>query len=445
MNFQAKRFFLMSFLSLLVHTNSLQATNSCTETLIETEIQRPTMSWKQVASIPAHFITSLFEPFTDQDAQTFYNNQLQQIKSNPSGYMIDTIFAVGRAVKDHPLDAVSFLAGAVVGHTNLGEVPAISNLNKAITIAKFTKEGTRAVLALQLTSGDTLVKKGMQIAVIGTTLYFISSVPGADAVEFKSLLDAKKHYSGKTCENQPWGKLMTPASECLHAGKGLQECRALITDQTTSDLYVFTRHPSTQGIDPVSITKLHDGKTCFYTALEANAPVTETCFDDLTNLDSRTVSVVPEMKLTKAHEGLNPGQSVRHIGLHLKKPTYSSKSCGTFHEHKADYELGEEPSCLLTAIHSQGDVSQMCFDPNHPESLTLKKAEGVELQFQDDGKPVSVVFKNAKKHGLNVDPDQKVEAEVCPDKPQSISLWDAFSWWWNQKTPCDSTPQKQEL
>lgn len=153
------------------------------------------------------------------------------------------------------------------------------------------------------------------------------------------------------------------------------------------------------------------------------------------------------MNLRNAHEGLEPATSFRHMGLHLNDLRFGSKSCGTFHERPADYKLGEETACVLTAMTSQGEVSQMCFDPQQPESMTLKKTDSIALEFKADGKPVSIIVKDPKKLGLNVDPDQKKVASMCdvPSPKPSLSLWSALKMWWNQETPCGESIGSKEV
>jgi hypothetical protein len=220
-----------------------------------------------------------------------------------------------------------------------------------------------------------------------------------------------------TCYEVPtygdaWKTVMSPVSKCLYAGGSLEQCQRQIPDSHSiydlgKDMYAFTRHASANAeLDPVSIVQLDGQKTCFLTALDTKSPVTKTCFDSLTNLDTRSVEVVPDLSLLRAHEGLQPGQSVRHVGLHLLYGGSHSASCGHFSQASAKYELGEKPACLLTALRPGGDVTQMCFDPNNPETLTVKPVEGISLNFEDNGgKPVSIVIKDPSKLGLNVKPE----------------------------------------
>jgi len=174
-------------------------------------------------------------------------------------------------------------------------------------------------------------------------------------------------------------------------------------------------------------------RNCFYSALSGQTDVTRTCFTDLGNPNTRTVERVEEMFLSEAHEGLEPGQSVQHIGMFK-----DAKACGFFHEVKSNFNLGDNPVCLLTSLKPRDTVSQVCFDPSHPESVVLKPMQGISLSHPGD-EPVSIVIEKPEELGLNLEPDvvENTDCSIGPEGTKGVTIWGAMRWWWTQKTPCD--------
>jgi hypothetical protein len=385
-----------------------------------------------VRDVSVLFVATLISPAkTTEGAKQFYKKkgedvvesiktQIKQIRTDgPLTYTANKGKSLVKGIVRNPLDTVTFVGGALLVWTGAEE--AFPLLRPCVTTVSNFKLGKGLTNLASSMSVKTRSGKLAKFAVYSTAIFCIASVPVTGALEFSSYTQARSHYSGGPCPSNPWEAVMTPASSCLRTGKSLEECRALIpTGRTTGDdLYIFTRHSTTDAsLDPVSVVKLYGGKTCFYTALTSGSPVTETCFPSMSDLATRIVKAVPELTLTKAHEGLSPGQSVRHIGLHLRG---LGGSCGTFHEMTTGYDLGEEPICLLTALRSGGDVTQMCFNPRQPESLTLRRNEDASLTFDDsDGRPFSLVIRDPKKQGLNVLPD--VNPESTQTQEQGFQL-----------------------
>jgi len=404
--------------------------------------------------LPVLFVATLVTPTNNlEDAQQFckaqrkktfetFQEQLAQVKKKGVlGYTGEKVSILLEGIKDHPLDAVVYSGAVLLGWTDVEKsLPVLPLVITTVSNFKLSKD--LKVFASSIT-GETLPTKVMKMLVGGTAIYMVASVPVGAALEWNNYAAAKAHYSGGPCPQDPWDTIMTPASACLEEGGSLNECRILIPAGKTvgNDLYIFTRHPTTsEGLDPVSVVKLHEeGKTCFHTALTSKSPVTETCFEQLNNPSTRTVRALSDMTLAQAHEGLNAGQSMRHIGLHLN----DKSGCGTFNEASAQYGLGEEPICLLTALKSGGDVTQMCFNPNQPESLILKKNNDVSLTFDsNDPRPVSIVIKRPKEIGLDVGPDIPSPASIstppplCDNKVEVPSLWEYLKLWWSGKPPC---------
>ena len=428
-------------------------------------------SWKDILQIPYLFVTSLFEPFTNQDAQDFYKSQLTQVQEEGiTEYTSDKAKKASLAIKNHPLDAISLMGGLALGYTDMGEyTPAIEAV---VITANRLKNGKSLINLAQSVDGQALVNKGLKLALIGGVVYIISSVPTAAAYDWNNLKDAEDHYSGGACPKNPWERLMTPATNCISEGGNLNTCRALIPEGPETDLYVFTRHPSSdESLNPVSITKLHDDMTCFYTALRPDSPVTRTCFPDPSDPSVRSVERALDMNLMRAHMGLKPGMSKEHIGMR-----FQGRECGYFHEGTAKSDVGEDATCLYTALKPGEEVTQLCYDPKNPESLVLMKAEDVELKadesmvFKEDGNPISFVI---KRKALNLLPQDTntIKPDVTPDKPNSVDvekptpslkitdsdpdtciaeqkslfshLWDAYQMWSNQVNPCDKVDDKE--
>lgn len=199
---------------------------------------------------------------------------------------------------------------------------------------------------------------------------------------------------------------MSDTHNCLKEGKAFGDCAKLVRGAFEKDLYVFTHHPT----DTVSIVQLGENqKVCFLTALSQDSEVTKTCFTDIHLPETRTTELLAGMKLSRAHEGLSKGHSVRHVGLHSH-----SRGCGSFDEKLAEMNLGDKPSCLLTAFKPDGPVTQTCYNPENPSVVTVKEINGLSLSFTSNGEPVSIVVNDPKLLGL--DPSGEVGSKpdcVC--------------------------------
>lgn len=405
------------------------------------------------ASIPAAvglFFTSFVEPLTTGASQTYncLKTQVHSLKTQVAGaengvlldklesgkgvenftismmqkgHLVatqltiagkDKVIAVGRVLKDNPAEAVSVGLGMTIGWTDVAQVaPTVTT---AVVTAVNSVRQTKLLYSLaQSIEGEKWVSKTLRFGLYAGAVCVLAAAPAAAALEWNSLADAKAHYSNPiSCYDDPdygsdWLKVMDPVTKCLKDGGSLETCQTQIPGlhgayAVGRDLYAFTRHESANpDLNPVSIVQLNNQQTCFLTALNTESPVTKTCFPSLTNLDVRTVEVVPGLTLMRAHEGLAAGQSVRHAGLHLG----GHASCGYFGEAPAKYTLGDKPACLLTALTPGGEVTQMCFDPQNPETLTVKPVEGISLDFKDNGgQPVSIIIKDPSKFGLDTKP-----------------------------------------
>jgi len=418
---------------------------------------------KTAGDLSVLFVATLISPATTTEgAKEFYKQtgkavvksvktQIKQIRTDgPLTYTAEKGKSLVRGVIKNPLDTVTFVGGGLLVWTGAGE--AIPFLVPCVKGASNLKLGKNLVDLFSPMTVRISSRKLAKLTLYSTVIFCMIAIPGGEALEWSSYKDARDHYAtDKFCVEDPWPTVITPAYRCLHNGKSLEECRALIPSGQTvgDDLYIFTQHPTSDArFNPVSIVKLQDGTTCFYTSLTVDSPVTKTCFPNMRDLTTRTVEAVPELTLSQAHEGLKPGQSMRHIGLHLK----DGRSCGGFHEMTTNYDdLGEKPICLLTSLKSGGEVTQMCFNPERPESLTLKSSDA-SLTFDDsDGKPFSLVIRDPKKQGLNVLPDVKPESpqtkeqdfqlntkpektEKCTNPPlKDLSLEEVIELWKKEK------------
>ncbi len=455
-----------------------KSSSQSSSSLQEEPLPQPT-SWfakmKKVTTtvfwdVPVLFVATLFSSKkTTKEAQEFYQqkgkevlkatqDQITEIRTDGLlTYTANKTKKLVKAIAKNPLDTVTVGGGVLLAWTRGGEVmPLLGPCLKGVSNLKLSKG--LANLASSMTV-RTRSGKLAKFALYSTAIFCIAAIPGGEALEWSSYKDARAHYNpNRICSEDPWPTVITPAYTCLHNGKSLEECRTLIpTGQTVGDdIYIFARHPTSDArFDPVSIVKLQDGQTCFYTSLTADSPVTKTCFPNMKVLATRTVETVPELTLSEAHEGLKSGQGMRHIGLHLKG---NKGSCGGFHEMTTDYDnLGEEPICLLTALKSGGEVTQMCFNPKQPESLTLKSSDASLTFDESDGRPFSLIIKDPKSQGLNVLPDVKPEnsekssditkeqgflepekTKTCTNPPlKDLSLQEVIELWKKEKASKD--------
>ena len=211
---------------------------------------------------------------------------------------------------------------------------------------------------------------------------------------------------------------MEVPKQCLGEGKPFAECAALASPGDkwlTTDLMVFTRHPS----GPVSIVQMNpEGtKVCYITAASETARVAKTCIDNINKLGTYTVVELPELTMKRAYEGLQLGESARHIAFHSPADSgyHSGYSCGAFHRMSAEMGIGDKPACIVTAFGPEEKVVQTCFDLKNPTAVIVKGIENFPIEYPDDGKPFSYITKNPEALGL----DPYLETEEKPKaKPE---------------------------
>lgn len=396
-----------------------------------TTSQPRNLSWKDVVRMPVLFVTTLLEPLFDKQGYELIGRQIVDVKNEVQKKGVRAY--VWQMIKERPLEVASrvgivcTVGSGIAGSEAGGALMVASTVLRTIDIF-----GTSALLMKKTASsikGDTWAAKGMKVSLYGGIVYLAASLPAAAAAEWDSLAQARAHYS-HPCQPS-LGNLMKPAGDCFEkGGASMEQCRALVPADMSHDLSVFARHATQNGaLDPVSITKFQKDRVCFFTALDQQTGVTKLCFPDMNNLDVRTVEKVSSMPLSKAHEGLQPGDTV--VLLEVTQGGANPRTCASFTPWKL--EEGVKPTtCVLTALEKDGPVSQICLSPAKPEVLTLRALPGVQLDQPGQSGPVSILVRDPKTMGLNVAPDVP-----CPSKPKTFSLWDALSLWWTGKSPCD--------
>lgn len=359
------------------------------------ETQKP-YSW---TSFPAHFTTTLVEPLLYFPADCVRASKItaQQLKQDG---VLGIMRRIGHAIRQHPLDAFVLAGSLALGYTNIAEISPL--IPAAIATGGAVRSGQVFLKMVGSVQAHTVSAKSVKFTLYAATLVLCASP--ALGLEWNSVADAKRHYATVGCAELS-DKILHPAHQCLFEGKGMLECAKLITDPVANDVQVFTLHSS----NAVSIVNLDQGKVCFLTALTRQSPVIKTCFPNIAEPGIRTVEEVNDMTLAQAHQGLETGQSVRHIAVHAFK-----ESCATFHEQTAELGIGENPICVLTALRPGGEVTQTCFNPQNPVAISLKEAKGIELDFNKDGQPTSIIVRNPKMIGLNPypkEPQHQVESQ----------------------------------
>lgn len=391
--------------------------------------QQQYSTWSLFFRVSYDFFRTFVEPFTAEGAFTCYQEQWTQFKGKVreqgvGGYLWSS-------VRERPVETLGKLAlVSGVSSPLLGESAQLP-LWAVKTASAFAGQLEFVWKSAASIDGSSALQKGLKLSGYSVFVYMVASFPAAAAADWNSLADVHKHYSGGACPPQPYGELMSPVDQCVVDTGGLQDCSGLIPAGAKCDVTLFTRHASKNpAFDPVSTTRMSQDRVCFFTALDETG-VTKICFASLKNPDQRTVEAVAAMSLGIAHEGLNPGQTVRVLEMRSETGT---SGCARFRTAAPDPRHVPDV-CVLTALQKGGTVSQICFNTNDPSALTLKPRPGVQLE-QDVNGPHSVVIKNPTALGLDVSPEL-VDAVPCTSN--GVSWWDAAMAWWTQKWPCSTT------
>jgi hypothetical protein len=292
-----------------------------------------------------------------------------------------------------------------------GWAVALAIDNKPLTLSLIAAQAVwNSVKIYQCgSSTQSKVEKGLLYAL---ALYELSGlIPVARAIEFNTFQQARDHYPGKGCAPK-YSQAIDKPQDCIINGGTLESCAAVADKSFHNDFAAYTRHHAGAGNDPVSIVRMNTDTTtvCMYSALDKTSGVTKTCFTDLSKGFDRTLEVLPAISMEDAHKGLNPGKSWDSVEVDTQ--------CAYFHEHDTKVLLGDNAVCQLSAVVPGGPVSQTCFDPKHPTVITLKEADGVELEFpkDHDGKPISVIFRKPVQAGL--DPAATAPTPPCKCDPK---------------------------
>lgn len=358
------------------------------------------------------FFTSLFEPFINDQAQAFYHTQWEAMQhQGVVGYGKDLVMTQAQWAKDHPMDAVLdtvSLSGAVIlGHTNIAATyPQLLTAYQTLGIARPV-----AAVFNDLPSQDARkwLPRLLEASAYSVTLYLVSQLPmGAEAASFNSYADARRTYSGYGCPiDQQIVSDATDVGRCLaEPGSTLEMCRTRLPNYPglEKDLYVFTRHPhvTNPSLDPVSVTRLDLNQTCIQSALSPNTPVTQICYKgELIPTSAFKVTRLNDLTLSQGHEGLESGESARHLGIR-----HGGYGCGLFNKAQTTYDLGKQPLCFKSATERGGPVTQLCVDPARPEVMTVKEVTSdTSLIFPDDGSPAFQVIVPSRKSGIDIHPD----------------------------------------
>lgn len=152
----------------------------------ENTIPSKNLSWMDLASLPVTFFTSLFEPFMNQKAQEFYKNQITQVTDEGV-----THYAYGKVrqglttIKNNPSDAFRMGGAIALGWTSVEEYSPLIPL--AVGIANNVKYSQTLRAFADSISTETIMQKGLKIALYGGAVYCVASLPATAALDWNSL------------------------------------------------------------------------------------------------------------------------------------------------------------------------------------------------------------------------------------------------------------------
>ena len=341
------------------------------------------------------FVTSAFVPFdlsTGKPSEGYlekFQETFQQtgqwIKQEGMTANMRRIF---RAIKEHPLDAIT-LFGSSVG----------TDRHYLVSVACATTQAFRnSQLLINLANSiksDKTWEQGVKFALCGAAVYAISAIPAAAAAthQWDSYADAKKHYPHPVCLSLNTEDALAPL-RCLGEGNDFSKCAQLVptTEGFSHDLYVFTRALSSNAISIVQPNS--DGtQACFYTTLDTGSSTTKTCFPNLNDLSKHTVEILDNMPFTRIQEGLEAGHSIRHIAIHHKAPDAQPLGCATFYTSPLPSKLDKDEVCLLTVLPGDNQVSQTCFNLAEPTAVQFNLRSDIMLHIPE-GQPGSMIIRN---------------------------------------------------
>ncbi len=264
-----KSLLLLNLISILFTGSNLHASPS------EAEESIKPLLWRTIVMrMPIDFTKSLFEPFIDGEAQDFYTSQIDQVqKDGIISYTFDKFKRMLSAAKSDPLSAFTLAGSIVVGHTSLGqELPV---LPLVLTTVNRAKSGKQVYDMARFIRADTYVKKGLNLLMLSTAVYFAAEVPMASAAELRKFILNKvnivEQSSGSYCEFLKhdlsnyylgWKRVgpinIDTASGCLATFRNVQECREHLGDlsRISTRATSITRHPSNPQANLTSIVEI---------------------------------------------------------------------------------------------------------------------------------------------------------------------------------------------
>ena len=193
---------------------------------------------------------------------------------------------------------------------------------------------------------------------------------------------------------------------CYESGKPVNECIHLLGSDSRQ-ITQMTHHDSDFG----TLILQHKDKCCFSSSIEPKKVIT-CCFDN--TFQKRKIS---EEAIDFTNLRFNELPS-RYSKLTIKTIDDSSSSdspCVINVQRPADYNLGNDPICLLMASRSSKKITQICMDPKNPFAHTVKAIAKEEFPMDfsaSPGKPLLFVVSNVKNLGLDPFPDPPSQDEL---------------------------------
>jgi hypothetical protein len=192
---------------------------------------------------------------------------------------------------------------------------------------------------------------------------------------------------------------------CYESGKPVNECIHLL-DRGSRQVTQLTRHDS----DFSTLILRHNDRFCISSSVEPKRMMTVCCKPHFQKCQA--FEQAGDFIDLRVHE-----LPLRHSNLTIRISDSSSSDdlCGIQLQRPADYNLGREPICLLTASRSCAEITQICLDPNNPFAHTVQAIakDKFPMDFSArSGKPLVFVASNWKELGLKLHPDRSSKEDL---------------------------------
>lgn len=364
-----------------------------------------------VKSAPRLFVSTLFEPFTNEDAQAFLQEQQEQIESRGLvSYTWTHLRALSHHVYEHPLETLSLTGTVALGHVPTEREASLLLLSLSVVDLVKTANGIRARSETDPSLVGRVSNRSQFLGLGIVTIGLLSALPKVGALDWASLQELKNlHPDGVNEKNL--NDEMLSFEACIDETQSLQQCLNKLPSGTV-DAYVLSHHHS--GV--LSNVKFQNETTCLSIAHQASEAALQVCYNSPTNFTSYTLE---PLNISLPQE-LPSGASFVHIEILLE----NKKPLSFLKETRPSYDLGSKPICILIKATKSAPSLQLCFNPNDAASMTLEKApEGIHLMSQKG--PVSVIIDNPERFGLN--PNQ--ESLECSPEEKRGGFFNLFSWW----------------